>query len=98
MRITSISSSFAAVVDHVIRSVAVAGFAVRTLLHLTLKREPTGNWLALCQPGCPCGGNQFGFQCIGHPMPGYQPGGCTMAIAVFPAARRLVPCPVDRRS
>lgn len=50
MRITTISSTIASVVNHVIDSVVVAGVAVRTFLHLALMREHMGYWPAPCQP------------------------------------------------
>lgn len=73
MRNTTISSSIASVVCRVIASVAVAGIAVRTFLHLTLMREHMGYWRELCQPGFDFGGNQRGY-CGSNPMPGSKPG------------------------
>lgn len=74
MRNTTISSSIASVVCRVIASVAVAGIAVRTFLHLTFMREHLGYWRELGQPGSDFGGNQQGYFHPSNPMSGSKPG------------------------
>lgn len=73
MRNTSISSSIASVVNRVIASVAAAGIAVRTVLHLTFMREHMGYWLEPCQPGFAFSYDQRGRD-LGNPQSGYKSG------------------------
>ncbi len=94
MRISTISSSFATVVNSIATDcVALAGFAVRALLHLTSSREYTGYWLELCQSEIARGCDQHGRHHGGNQMPGYKTGLLPLfgisALVVCPAPSRM---------
>lgn len=103
MRKTTISSSIATVVAHVIDCVAVAGFAVRTFQLHALMREHLGYWLEPCQPGYATSNPSYSTSnssyATGNPRCGNKPGllrQCGIALAVCPAHSRLAPVQAAR--